>query len=130
MTAAQVLETIRSRGVQVERRDENLVLKPKAAVTVDVLDLARAYKPLLLLELASPEVRWRARAMATQVPSEGLVRLLVARDAAWPDDGAHCISCGDRFTVSEGGPFGVTMRCPACLEAATLALAIAPRVLS
>lgn len=135
MTAAAILSELTRRGARVERHGDRLRIVPASAVTPELLAAVRDHKqellPLVPEHEPSPgrtdlpaEIAWRVEVMRPQVPEAGPIRgLLVCRDGAWPADGAHCVSCGDR--TEDGTPssaFGVAVRCADCRSAAPVAI--------
>ena len=82
--------------------------------------IARLRERKAELRLIVPdELAWRVEAMLPQVPALGPVSLLMARDGAWPDDGRHCCSCGDRLPPGASS----ALRCAPCGDAARQAIA-------
>lgn len=125
MTIDEVLGVLETKGVTVARRRDRLWVRPLPAVTMEVVEIVRAHKAELLLELCELRVRWRAEAMVPQVPRSGPIRSLAARDGAWRAEEGRCGSCGDFFEDRiVGGPFGESLRCAPCREATEIALAI------
>jgi putative heme iron utilization protein len=128
--AAGLLRLAAEQGVEISRVGDRLRVRPAAAISPALRECLLAAKGELLRmvpEAATQEaVAWRVDAMLAQVPESGpIVGILTARDGAWPDDGEHCISCGDSVpAVALGrGAFGARMRCDACCEAAGQAVA-------
>jgi hypothetical protein len=62
------------------------------------------------------DVEWRLAAMLAQIRPSAPIPLLVVRpgESAWPSQRGRCLSCGD--------PLALGSRCPACVEAAALAI--------
>lgn len=58
--------------------------------------------------------KWRVEAMKAQVPPQGNIPLLIARDVPWRK--GHCLSCGDQL------PEGVPNRCIPCVQAAQMVI--------
>ena len=61
------------------------------------------------------DVSWRVQAMLPQIPINGAIPFLVAREAVEPQAGC-CLSCGEPLESSDRN------RCTACCRAANLAL--------
>ncbi len=64
------------------------------------------------------DVAWRVQAMLHQIPVNGAIPFLVAREAIEPQAGC-CLSCGEPLESDDGN------RCTACCRAANLALEVA-----
>jgi hypothetical protein len=125
MTIDEVLGVLETKGVTVARRRDRLWVRPLPAVTVEIVEIVRAHKAELLLELCEVPIRWRVNAMVPQVPRSGPILSLAARDGAWRAEIGRCGSCGDLFeSRTVGGPFGGSLRCGPCREATEIALVI------
>lgn len=129
MAAVGLLRLAVEHGVEITRVGDRLRVRPATALTPDLRERLQAEKAELLRivpEAPTPEaVVWRLDAMLAQVPPVGPIRgLLTARDGAWPADGAHCVSCGDRLAIGAVGHHlcGVPMRCEPCRLAAASAI--------
>jgi hypothetical protein len=127
MSAAELLlASLRGAGARVYAEGSTLWVEPAEVLDDDLRAAIRANKPALLRLLLPENVRWRFDAMLDQVKSVGPIRgLLAAREGAWPAEPGRCVSCGDPFVVRESSPFGSSLRCEACTEAAHAAVGIA-----
>jgi hypothetical protein len=89
MTAAAVLTRLREAGLTVTADADDLVVRPASRLTPELVSLARAYKPELLVLLAPDS--WTTACCALIPPG-------VCHDCGGPAprDGMHrCRSCGD-----------------------------------
>ncbi len=124
MTAARLLETIRELGGRIAIVGDSLRIGPRCAVAElesEFRDHADELATLIGREHVEA-VAWRAKIMAEQIPPDGPIPVLAAREGAWLAGHGVCTSCGDRFEVESGGSFGRTLRCRACREAAEAAI--------
>lgn len=134
MTVGTLLASAEQAGIKLFLRDGRLWYRADPPIERTILAALRRHRAELTSALsgvpgadappASTEIMWRAKAMAAQVPPVGPLRLLVARQGHWPLEPGRCWSCGE---FVEDGPSSVgapgdLVRCPACCEAAWLAI--------
>lgn len=118
MSAAKLIEELRSRGVLIEAAGDRIrVDAPKGAVTPELCEALadRKIEIIALLKSGDGEIAWRTAAMLQQIPNRGPIPFLVARESVESKTG-HCPSCGDPLNQ------GDTYRCAACGRAANLAI--------
>ena len=121
MSAADLIAELRLRGVAVQATGDRLkVDAPKGTITPELHEALKDHKLeiIALLMTGDTEIAWRAAVMASQIPAEGYVPLLVAREAVEPEPG-HCISCGNRLNADE------RYICSLCGRAKNVAIEIA-----
>lgn len=121
MNAAQLLDELRVRGVVLEAVGDRLrVEAPKGTITPELHEALKDHKVeiIALLMTGDTEIAWRAAVMVSQIPTEGYVPLLVAREAVEPQPG-QCISCGNRLNA------GDSSICVICGRAKNVAIEIA-----
>ena len=121
MNADQLLGELRARGVVLEAAGDRLrVDAPRGAITPELREALTAHKAEVLALLAVPdkEIAWRVEAMLPQIPGNGAIPFLVAREAVEPSSNC-CHSCGD----SMNGVSGYV--CGPCSRAKDQALEIA-----
>ena len=118
MNPAKLIEELLSRGVLIEAEGERLRLDaPKGALTPELRSVLadRKLEIIALLRASDAEVARRAEVMLPQIPDNGPVPFLVAREAVEPQDGC-CLSCGDPLNQGDAN------RCGYCGRAANLAI--------
>lgn len=118
MNAAELIEELRSQGVLLEAEGDRIrVDAPRGTLTPQVRSILaeRKQEIIALLRTGDKEVAWRVEVMITQIPVNGPVPFLIAREAVEPQDGC-CLSCGDRLNA------GDAYRCTLCGRAANIAL--------
>ena len=79
MNTPELLERITAAGVSLAARNGNIVARPRAEVTPDVLELIKAHKQELLAAIESPLIA-RAVEMLRERPSD--VRVVVGKPQA------------------------------------------------
>jgi hypothetical protein len=139
ITAATIMDALRSRGITIGVDCGRLFLEPRAVVTPDVISLVREHRAGLLAlvqltnhsvahpspmpELVS-ELKWRVESMRLQVPrSPAPIPFLMARPDGLQRPGC-CLSCSEvlRPDSKPSACCGVVQRCRPCIEAARIAL--------
>jgi hypothetical protein len=121
MSAAELLAELSSLGVALEVSGDRLRVKgPKGAITHELHEALTNSKQQLitLINSGKAEAAWRVTAMLPQVPENGPLPFLVAREAVEPQEGC-CLSCGDSLNQDDA------YRCAACSRAANLAIEMA-----
>ena len=121
MNATELLVQLRSRGVLIEAAGDRLkVDAPKGAVTPELREALAEHKleVLAFVTIAEDEIAWRVAAMLPQVPSEGPIPFLVAKQGCKSEAG-RCLSCGS--SLREGDAY----RCAICSRAVKEALGLA-----
>lgn len=128
MRATEILGALRARGIEVRASHGAIQYRPRRLPRdlESVLQAHRNEVHALLMDAKQAEVRWRVEAMLPQVRPYGrpILGLLTARDGAWPADGQHCVSCGDRLGADAARSWllGFSVRCEFCRDAALLAI--------
>ncbi len=109
--AVIALAEARAAGLEVRAEPGRLVVRgPRQTEALARRLLERTGEVMALLADEDAEVSWRVEVMRPQVPAQGPIPFLKARNVA-PAFGG-CLSCGD--TLSEGR----TYRCASCARAA------------
>jgi hypothetical protein len=110
-----VLAEARAVGLEVRTETDRLIVRgPRRHEGIARQLLAQ--KPVVLALLAEEEMElaWRIKAMRPQVPKQGPIPVLVAREVAVIAE--HCLSCGEPLAPRR------TVRCALCVRAAQQAL--------
>ena len=106
--AEMIVEALRRAGASIEFEDGSLWVEPADVLDDDLRAAIRRYKAAIVRVLLPREVRWRLDAMMLQVPVAGPIKgMLMARDAAWPDEAWRCASCGDWTSLFNYGDIRV-----------------------
>lgn len=110
-SVADALTEARAAGLQVRAEANWLVVRgPRTCEDLARQLLACKGEVLALLAAEDDDVAWRAAAMRPQVPRQGPIPFLVARDVS-PGAGC-CLSCGDALGTQQ------MYRCDPCTRAA------------
>lgn len=131
LCAEALLDRLEVRGITAVRRDGEIYLSPRAAVTATILAEVRRHKAALLplvplceaeAEIREREIAWRVEAMLPAVPQVGPIKgLLAARAGDWHAD--RCSSCGEARPLTSGSVLGPSSgRCELCIAAARRAI--------
>lgn len=118
----RLLVEAREGGLSVYRLGARLRWRADRQPVPEALIVRLRERKAELRTIVPDELTWRVQAMLPQVPSVGPIKILIARDGAWPDDGGHCPSCGDLVDPSARTAFGGALRCVPCGEAARKAI--------
>jgi hypothetical protein len=111
MTAAELVGSLYRRGILlVPAPDGGLRVRARNALSgAERSDLAR-HRGAILAVLEADPIGWRAAVMATQVPQNGAIPLLLARPGTrFPPE--SCCSCGDPLAPAD------RYRCELCVSA-------------
>ena len=106
VTATEIIQDLRRRGVQLEAVGDRLRFRPREAVTSDLVEALKQHKAEIISTLTAPAVPARVRGL------EGMDET-VAAEICWHCKGekvCRCASCavaGPRMQWAEG-------RCRAC----------------
>ncbi len=120
MRTTDLLVHLRECGVQLHVNGYNLkVSAPKGVLTSELRDTLIQSKAEIIafLKTHNSEIAWRVQAMLPQIPNEGQIPLLVAREAVEPGPD-ECLSCGDPIHISK-------FLCQNCERAENLAIELA-----
>jgi hypothetical protein len=113
--AGDIVTEARTAGLEVRAEAERLVVRgPRAQEAFARGLLAAKGAVLALLAAEDAEVAWRVDAMRSQVPRNGPIPFLVAREGGFAI--GCCRSCGDPIEPDR------RFRCRLCVQAAQLVL--------
>jgi hypothetical protein len=114
-----LLEEARATGLEVKTEGDRLIVRgPRSAEGLARILLERKAELIVILKMRDAEVTWRVQAMLPQIPENGPVPFLIAREAVEPQAGC-CLSCGELLAGDD------RYRCTPCGRAANLALEVA-----
>ena len=112
MGPAEVLAELTRRGVEVAVDGDRLRFRPQGAVTPDLRAALIQHKAdVIRLLVLRDEVAWRIEAMRPQVPTSGVIPILLARPDARTAPRGTCVSCGDPLAPDR------RIRCGPCVAA-------------
>jgi hypothetical protein len=111
--------TMRAESLAANTKGDDLPKLTKLDVSLD-MESSVSFDSDLPLEYSGidEDVAWRVQAMLPQIPVNGAIPFLVAREAIEPQAGC-CLSCGEPLESDDRN------RCTACNRAANLALELA-----
>jgi hypothetical protein len=114
-----LLEEARVAGLEVTAEGDRLIVRgPRSAESLAKTLLEHKSELIVILRMKDAEVACRVQAMLAQIPDNGPIPFLVAREAVEPQAGC-CLSCGESLGT------GDRYRCTPCGRAANLALELA-----